>query len=33
MNNMNNRIQELAAQIKALEAELAGEIQRIRIRT
>lgn len=33
MNKANNRIQELAAQIKELEAELAGEIQRIRIRT
>ena len=33
MNKVNNRIQELAAQIKALEAELAEEIQRIRIRT
>lgn len=33
MNKVNGRIQELAAQIRALETELAEEIQRIRIRT
>jgi hypothetical protein len=30
---MNPKIRELAAQIRALEAELAAEIQHIRIRT